>query len=322
MDGGSHGEQHDRESNQRADDCRHQVAVGEATAQQVAGDQPGAEDEQDRRDGGFGKAADAGEDGREIGEGGEDADPAQHGGQQAEQHRAAAQHGKRAFGAVLRSGDRRLVARHQQRDNDEGKDADQRHGQEGRAPAIGLAEPGAERHAENVGDGEAGEHQGDGRGLPVGGDEAGGDDRADAEEGGMRESGQHARRHQRPVVGRQGTGEIAEREDDHEREQQGLARQAAGERAEQRRADHHAKGVAGDEKAGGRDRNAEIGADVEQQAHDDEFSDTDTEGTGGECIESDGHGGRPGEREGRFPAPPDQDDASLKRRPAPILCGA
>ena len=61
----------------------------------------------------------------------------------------------------------------------------------------------------------------------------------------------------------------------------------------QRRADDDAQRVAGNEQACGGDRDAEIGADVEQQAHDDEFGDADAEGAGGEGIESKRHGGGP-----------------------------
>ena len=57
--------------------------------------------------------------------------------------------------------------------------------------------------------------------------QAGGDHRADAEEGAVRERGEHARRHQQSVVGRQRAGQVAEREDHHQREQHGLARQRA-----------------------------------------------------------------------------------------------
>ena len=58
---------------------------------------------------------------------------------------------------------------------------------------------------------------------------------------------------------------------------------------QQRRADDDAERVAGDQQAGRRDRDAEIRADLEQQAHDDEFGDADAEGAGGEGIECDGH---------------------------------
>ena len=87
-----------------------------------------------------------------------------------------------------------------------------------------------------------------------------------------------------------GTGEIAEGEDDHEREQHILARPAAGERGQQRRADHDAQRIAGNEQARRRDRDAEIGADLQQQAHDDEFRDADAEGTGRQGIKRQRHG--------------------------------
>jgi hypothetical protein len=50
------------------------------------------------------------------------------------------------------------------------------------APADGLADEGAQRDADDVGDGQPGEHHRDGAGLLVRGDQIGGDDGADAEE--------------------------------------------------------------------------------------------------------------------------------------------
>ena len=100
-------------------------------------------------------------------------------------------------------------------------------------------------------------------------------------------------RHQRPVVGRQRTGEIAEGEDHHQAISTVLRGQLPVAMVKQRRADDDAQRIAGNQQAGGRDRDAEIFADIEQQAHDDEFGDADAEGAGGEGIESKRHGGFP-----------------------------
>ena len=234
MHGEGHGRQHHAEKRQAAEQGRHQLPVGELAADEISGDQADAEHQQDRRHGGLGKAGDLGEHRRDIGERGKHADPAEHCHQQSEQHLRTRQRGK--VGAPV-AGSRRPPAAsrgHERRDHGHGGDADCCDGPEGGAPAIGLAEPGAERDAQNVGHGQAGEHDGDRRRLAVGGYEAGRDHRADAEERAVREGGQDARRHQRRVARRHGTGEIAEREDQHERQQDRLARPAGGERRHQR----------------------------------------------------------------------------------------
>jgi hypothetical protein len=69
-----------------------------------------------------------------------------------------------------------------------------------------------------------------------------------------------------------------------------LRAQPVGGDRHQRRADHHAGGIAGDQQAGRRDRHAEIGGDLRQQAHDDEFGGADAERGGGERDERRGHG--------------------------------
>ena len=268
------------------------MAVGELAAQKIAQHQPAAEDEQDRRDGRLGEPGDLGQDRRDIGEDREHAGIAEHRGEKPEQHRATRQHLQLVGETAALSGFLTIL-RDEERDHRQRRNADEGHGPERRAPAIGLAEPGAEGNAEDVGDRQTGEHDGDGRGLLVGGHEARRHNGADTEKGAMRERRQHAGCHQRRVIRRDGTGEITEGEDDHEREKHRLARPAACESGEQRRTDHDAERVAGNEQARRRDRDAEIGAHLKQQAHDDEFGDADAEGTGRQRIKSKRHGRRP-----------------------------
>ena len=106
----------------------------------------------------------------------------------------------------------------------------------------------------------------------------------------MCEGGEHARRHQSPVIRRERAGEIADGEDGHQHQQRGLSRPPRGGDGHDRRADHNAEGITGNQQARSGDRDAEIGADLDQQAHDDEFSDADSEGAGGERIECEWHG--------------------------------
>ncbi len=293
-----HGERHQREhggeQEQAAEQSRHQLVVGKSAADEIAGHQARAEHQQDRRHRGILKPGNAGQDRRDIGEDREHADPAQHRGQQPDQHRAPAQHCEIVpqSGRFLRGG----VAGNERRDHRQRSKTDHGHRPEGCAPAETLAEPGAEGNAEDVGDGQPGEHHGDGGRLLVGRNEAGRDNRADAEEGAVGECGQHPRRHQRPVVRRKRARRVADGEDRHQHQQRGFARPAAGGDGHDRRTEHDTEGVTGNQKARCGDRNAEIGADLDQQAHDDEFSDADSKGAGGERVKCEWHEGSPWKR--------------------------
>ncbi|MCY1306398.1 hypothetical protein D9M70_562580 [compost metagenome] len=110
----------------------------------------------------------------------------------------------------------------------------------------------------------------------------------------MGEGGQHPRGHQRGVVRRKGAGEVAEGEDHHQPQQRAALGPARGQRGEQRGAEHHAKGVAGDQQAGGGNGYAEVLADLQQQSHDHEFGQADAKGSGGQGVQGNGHDGSPG----------------------------
>ncbi len=269
----------------------YQPAVGQLAAEQVAQHQAAAEHQQHRRHGALGETGKAGQQRRHVAEHGEHAAETEHGGQQTKQHGRALQHAE--IVAQVAGRRRGAVARQVDRQNRQGQHSDAGHHPEGRTPAIELAEPGAQRDAEDGGDGQAGEHQGDGRGAALGRHQAGGDHRADAEEGAVGEGGQHPRGHQRGVVRCQGTGQVAEGEDHHQPQQRAALRPARGEGGEQRRAEHHAQGVAGDQQAGSGDRHAEVLADLQQQSHDHEFGNADAKGTGGQGIQGNGHDGSP-----------------------------
>jgi hypothetical protein len=105
----------------------------------------------------------------------------------------------------------------------------------------------------------------------------------------MRERSDDACRHQPFVARGQGASQVAQREDGHQREQHGLARQLAGGDRQQRRADSHAERIARDQQSGSGDGHMEVGGNLQQQAHDDEFGGADTKGTGGEGEEGDRH---------------------------------
>jgi hypothetical protein len=154
-----------------------------------------------------------------------------------------------------------------------------------------LAERGAERHAEHVGERESGEHQRDGLRAAVRRDEIGGDDRADAEERAVAESGDDARAHQHPVVRRQRAQQVADDEHADQAHQRLLARHLCGDHRQNRRADRDAERVARHEHAGRRNRHREIARDVGQQSHDDEFGRADAERGNGESEKRQRHGG-------------------------------
>jgi hypothetical protein len=150
------------------------------------------------------------------------------------------------------------------------------------------AQPGAGRHAEQGGQRQAAEHDGNRRGLALGRDQAGGDDGAHAKEGAVRQRGDHARRHQAAVVRRQRAGQVAQREDGHQRQQHGFARQLARGQRQHRRAHRHAQRVAGNQQPGRSDGDAQVGGDLHQQAHDDELGRAYAEGADGEGQQAQG----------------------------------
>ncbi len=141
-----------------------------------------------------------------------------------------------------------------------------------------MPERGAQWHAQHVGQGQAGEHHGNRLGPFVGGHQAGGNHRADAEERAVAERRDHARGHQRGVVRCQCAEHVAEDEHQRHAQQRGFARHVGGADGEDRRTEHHAQGVAGDQQSGVRECSTrEVAGDIGQQAHDDEFSGADAE---------------------------------------------
>ena len=125
--------------------------------------------------------------------------------------------------------------------------------------------------------------------FAIGRDKAGRHNRPDAEEGTMGKRGEYSRGHEETIARRQGTGSVAGNENGHQGEQHGFARPAGGQHRQYGSADDDAECISGDQKARRSDRYAEIGTDLQQQSHDDEFRDADAEGTGCQGIESQRH---------------------------------
>ena len=93
----------------------------------------------------------------------------------------------------------------------------------------------------------------------------------------------HARGHQRGVVGCQCAKDVAEDEHQGHAQQRGFARHVGGADREDWRTKNHAQGVTGNQQAGVGNAYGEVASDVGQQAHDDEFS-----GANAECGNSKG----------------------------------
>ena len=280
--------QRDQQRADAAGQRLHHALVRQPAAQQVAGRQTGTEQQQRGGDPAVAHVRDLAQQRLDVGVEREHAGKAEHRDAQAQPDLRAAQHGQ--FLRERRHHRPALIARHEGGQNRQRRHADQRHHPERGAPAPQLADPRTGRHAQQRGQRQAREHQRDGRSALFGRHQARGHHGADAKEGAVREGGEHARAHQPAVARRQRGGGVAGDEDEHQRHQQLLARPVARGDGQQRRAQHHAHRVARDERAGGRDADAQIGPDLREQAHDDEFGGADAKGTGRQRQQGKRHG--------------------------------
>ena len=168
----------------------------------------------------------------------------------------------------------------EERDEEDGGDEDVRV-----APAAGLAEPGREGHAEDVGDREAGEREGDALALLARAHDAGGEQRGDAEVGAVGERRDEAHDGCCPEVGHEGGCGGGDDEDAEQPEGELRLRHAGREHREHGGTDHNTEGVRGDEDASLRDHRIRVlleageqfARDVGQQAHGGELGDADAE---------------------------------------------
>ncbi len=86
-----------------------------------------------------------------------------------------------------------------------------------------------------------------------------------------------AQQQQSPIAGRQGTRDIAEREDAHEAEQQRTAREFRSQDRDQRRTHHDTERISADHMAGLGLADGEVMREIGQQAHGREFTRADRE---------------------------------------------
>ena len=174
------------------------------------------------------------------------------------------------------------------RDGHDGQGRDGADEDVGQVPREALAEQRRERHPDDVGDPEAAEDGRDRGGASLVRHEGGGDDRADAEEGTVREAGEEPRGHDGRVgVGRE-DGEVRDGEEGHQAHEQALARDLGRGDGDERGPDDDAERVGRDVVAGRRDVDAGAVGDLRQQAHRHELRRADGEAAHGEGEDGEG----------------------------------
>ncbi len=77
--------------------------------------------------------------------------------------------------------------------------------------------------------------------------------------------------------------QIADDEQSRQADQHRLARQVRRGHGDDRSAEDDAERIAGDQQTGRWNGHAEVGGDLRQQSHDDEFGGADAEGRNGKC---------------------------------------
>ncbi len=102
--------------------------------------------------------------------------------------------------------------------------------------------------------------------------------------------GEQARRHQQAVVGGQRAEQLGDGEEDHQRDDHRALRPAGGGDGDDRPANGDADCIGGNEEAGRRDGDAEIGSERGQDAGNDELSRADGEGSERQGIDGYRHG--------------------------------
>ena len=110
----------------------------------------------------------------------------------------------------------------------------------------------------------------------------------------MREAGDEAGRHHRPVAGGGGGHGVAEAQGQDQADDQGALGQPGGQRDDHRRTDDHAERVGGDDVPGRRDVLVDAVGDVGQQTHGHELGGPDREAPGRESDQGQGQVRRAG----------------------------
>lgn len=198
------GGQHKGDSDQYRNKAWPCPPIRHPCAEIITGRQTNPDGQQNETDICFGDAGVARQDRRHVGEEGEHAGGGERADRQRQPDRRRLQ--RMDFGTQIACGfdGRKETNQAEQRDcADAGDD------EKGRTPACGLTDEGAERHADDIGDGQSADHEGNRPSAAVGRREARGRYRAGAEESGVTQGGDDPRRHQQAVGGRKGAAEIA-----------------------------------------------------------------------------------------------------------------
>ena len=222
-----------------------------------------------------GEAGQVGHHRRDVAEAGEQAGAADHGDRQREPDLGLAKRAQLVpqLGRVTRGVG--SVDRHHRGHAPGGHHLDRAHQQVTDPPAGVLSDQRHQRHADHVGHRQPGEHDRHRRAALLRRNELAGQDRGDPEVGPVRQSGEKPQHQQRGEPRHRRRGEVADGEDERDRDQQPLARQPHGRGGQQRRADDHPERVGGDELAGPGDRDVQAGGHVRQQPQGHELAGAD-----------------------------------------------
>ena len=146
-----------------------------------------------------------------------------------------------------------------------------------------MADTGAERDTQHIGDGHACDHDGNGlRSLAIVGKPVG-HDGTDTEKSAVGQSRNEARGQHDAVIRRECRTQVADQDQGSETEQDLFQGTGAGQQCQQGRTDADTQGIGGDEVACRRNGNAETACHVGQDTHHDEFGNAQCESTGGQC---------------------------------------
>lgn len=125
---------------------------------------------------------------------------------------------------------------HELRHAEKAEDTESGNDEERGPPADTLADVGAQGDSDDIGDGEPGEHHGDGAGLLLRSDQVGGNDRSDTEERSVGERGDDSSGEHHPEDGGERGHHVAHDEQPHQEHQHALAGDPGAQHRHQRSA--------------------------------------------------------------------------------------
>ncbi len=154
-----------------------------------------------------------------------------------------------------------------------------------------MADGRAKGNAKDVGHGHACDHDGNGLRAFVLVGQFVGHDGTDPEESAVRQTGYETGDKHDPIVRGECCTEVSDQDQGTESEQNAFQGLGAGDQRQQGSADTDAQRVGSDKVTGLRDRDAEMGRHVGQNAHHDEFGNAQCKSTGSQCGQAFFHAG-------------------------------